>query len=441
MQLQTLLQHKNPNVVYLHTEKAAYTYADMSAFVVSFTQTFLEDTNEVIALKINDQALLMGCIWACIQHAQSFVVLPFQTTPVLEKALLSEALCDLVVTSKEILFEKLDVRNLTTYHIKVQTERPKRKHISKIGFVSSGTTGTPKLIWNTFAQFETSLECISKEQLMPYCKQQHVLLTPFLTHSYGFSAMLEYTLGNSIIYLPSEASFAGLFRLLAKKEIQAKITAVEGVPYLYSQLLVLQQKIRFPNVQHLGFGGEFVHDVLLQTLHDLYPKASYAIRYGISEIPSVIALNTFTTLEENTHSYEILPCYSITIDEEMVVHSKELFTPIYTGDVGYVKNDRLHIEGRYSSFIKVKGYKVSPTYVENALLNSQMTQEAHVFLKNDTLIAYVISTEKVDKVALKTYLRNQLPPYAVPDIIKEVESISRTSTGKINRQSNERTDI
>ena len=441
MFLQNFITNKNPNAVYLHTEKAAYTYADMSAFVVSFAQTFLEDTNEVVALKVNDQALLAGCIWACLQHEQSFVLLPFQIDSALEKRQLSEALCTVVITSKESLSEELDIHNLTSYRIKENSEKLKNESVPKIGFVSSGTTGMPKLIWNTFAQLQASLDCISQEQLMPYCEQQHVLLTPFLTHSYGFSALLEYTLGNSTIYLPSEASFAGLFRLLAKKDIQAKITAVEGVPYLYSQLLVLQKKIRFPNVQHLGFGGDFVHDTLLQALHNLYPKASYSVRYGISEIPSVIALNTFDTTEKNTHSYKILPCYSITIDEEIVVHSKELFTPIYTGDVGYVKNDRLHIEGRYTSFIKVKGYKVSPNFVENALLNSQMIQEARVFLKNDTLIADVISTEKVDKVALKTYLRSQLPPYAVPDMIKEVESIRRTNTGKISRPSNERTDI
>ncbi|PTX58979.1 acyl-CoA synthetase (AMP-forming)/AMP-acid ligase II [Kordia periserrulae] len=434
MQLETLLQNRNPNTVYIQTEKAAYTYSELSVFATAFQHAFLKDSKEIIALKIQDQALLAFCIWACIQQEQSFVLLPFQTTPTLEKTLLSKASCDLVITSNENHTEELSVAHLTSYRIKVQSEKTTNEHIPKVGFMSSGTTGTPKLIWNTFAQLETSLACIYKENLMPYCQQQQVLISPFLTHSYGFSAFLEYTMGNSTIFLPSEASFAGLFRLLAKKEIQSQITAIEGVPYFYKQLLVLQKKIHFSSLQHIGFGGDFVHDVLLQSLHKIYPNASFSVRYGISEIPSVIALNTFTTPTENSNSYQILPCYSVMIDEEIVVHSQDSQASIYTGDIGRINHNRLFIEGRKASFLKVKGYKVSPNFVENALISSEMVTEVNVFIKNDALVAEVIPLPNFDKMRLKIYLTNKLPSYAIPDVIKEVETMERTHTGKIRRQ-------
>lgn len=434
MLVQDLLSSKNPDAVYLQTEKTAYSYAALSLFVRDFKKDFLATPHEMIALQIQDQALLAFCIWACIQQEQSFVLLPFQIDTELKKQLLSKASCNFLITSQENLSNKFGIKDLTGHCIREHSTTPTKLTVAKIGFVSSGTTGTPKLIWNTFAQLETSLAGIHAHDFIPYSKSQCVLLSPFLTHSYGFSALLEYTLGNSTICLPSEASFAGLFRFLSQKKIQLQVTAIEGVPYFYKQLVVLQKKIRFQRLQHVGFGGDFVHDPLLQSLRTVYPEVSFSIRYGISEIPSVIGLNIFTELKDHQKSYTIHPDYSVTVGEEIVVHTNGNDTPIYTGDVGFVKEGRLFMTDRKAVFIKVKGYKVSPNYIESVLLVSEMVDDAKVFAKNDALIAQVIPLANFDKVGLKQYLRSQLPPYALPDIIKEVETIARTNTGKISRQ-------
>lgn len=434
MLLYNFLANRKPDAIYLQTDKAAYTYAEWFSFVNDFEKQFLANTNEIIALKIKDQALLAFCNWSCIIHRKTFVLLPFEIDRNLEESLLLEASCTLVITPKEHVSSAFTVNDLTSYRIKEQTATAEQPNLAKIGFVSSGTTGIPKLIWNTHQQIGVSLESIRMNDCMPYCNDQHVLISPFLTHSYGFSALLEYTQGNSTIYIPSEATFAGIFRLMAKKEVQSKITAIEGVPYFYKQLLVFKKKIHFSNLKHIGFGGDFVHDSLLKSLREVYLDVSFSVRYGVSEIPSVIGLNTFTRLEDNTNSYTILPIYNIDSTDEIMIQNMYDTTEIATGDIGFMETGRLCIVDRKASFLKVKGYKVSPNHIEKVCLDAEMIQDVQVFTKNDALIAHIIPLENYDKVALKNYLRSHLPTYALPDSIKEVKTIERTNTGKIIRK-------
>ena len=431
------LATKKPTETYLQTETTSYTYAELFAFTLAFEQQFLIENDQIIAFKIKNQALLIFCIWSCIKHKKSFVLLPFQTETTLEKSLLQEASCSFVISTKEEKIpSKFSVDDLTSYQIKNESENHQTniKKSTGIAFISSGTTGKPKLIWNTYSQVEKSLKSIRTNDFMPYCKNQQVLISPFLTHSYGFSALLEYTLGNSTIFIPSEASFAGVFGLITNKKIQLQITAIEGVPYFYKQLLVFKNKIHFSNLKHIGFGGDFVHETLLKSLHEIYDAASFSVRYGISEIPSVIGLNRFKNLDENTNTYTVLPEYSIKIEDEIIVQQTDDATQIATGDIGFLENGQLTIVGRKAAFLKVKGYKVSSNYIEKIILDSEMTQEVQVFSTNDRLIANVIPLSKYDKSKLIRFLQRNLPYYFMPDSIKEVETIERTSTGKIIRQ-------
>lgn len=436
MLLYNFLTNKKPTETYVQTENASYTFAELFAFVDEFEKKFLIENNEIIALKIQNQALLVFCIWACIKHKKSFVLLPFQIDATLEESLLREASCSFVISTKE---EKIDdvfsVEDLTSHQLKNQSENHQTdiKKVAKIGFISSGTTGKPKLIWNTFEQFEKSLEAIRSHDFMPYCKNQQVLISPFLTHSYGFSALLEYTLGNSTLVIPSEATFNNVLRLITNKKIQSKITAIEGVPYFYKQLLVFKSKIHFQNLKHIGFGGDFVHETLLKSLREIYNTVSFSIRYGISEIPSVIGLNRFENLNKNTNTYTILPIYSIKITDEILMNYVDDSTQIATGDIGVLENNELIIIDRKASFLKVKGYKISPSYIEKVILDSEMIQEVQVVTKNDSLIANVIPLSNYKKNELIHFLQQHLPNYSLPDTINEVKLLVRTTTGKISR--------
>jgi hypothetical protein len=52
----------------------------------------------VIALKIEDQAVLTFCIWACLYYEQFFILLPSKLDEILEKSLLYEAYCFKAIT-------------------------------------------------------------------------------------------------------------------------------------------------------------------------------------------------------------------------------------------------------------------------------------------------------------------------------------------------------
>jgi len=282
MNLNNLLDNKDPDDVFVLTETKPYLFSELFVFIEGFKKKILNhDHDQIIVLKLENQVVLAFCIWACINYKKSFILLPFQIDLVLEKKLLREIICPTIITKKEQKTKShLSINDLTSYQIKNGKSTEKKLIENKsIGFISSGTTGNPKLIWNSYLQFENSLNAIRMHNFMPYCTNQYVLISSFLTHSYGFSAFLEYMQGNSTIIIPSEVSFSIIFRLITNKKIQSLVTVIEGVPYFYKQLLVLKDKFHFKNLQHIGFGGDFVHETLLESLKEQYSLISFSIRF------------------------------------------------------------------------------------------------------------------------------------------------------------------
>jgi len=99
-----------------------------------------------------------------------------------------------------------------------------------------------------------------------------------------------------------------------------------------------------------------------------------------------------------------------------------------------LKSEELIIIDRKFSFFKVKGYKVSPSYIEKIILDSKMIIDVKVLAEDDKIIALVIPISNYKKDELISFLSNNLPYNYLPDLINEVTFLSRTLTGKIIRK-------
>ena len=437
-----LAKRANAKLPYILTADSTYSQEVIETYIHHIETRFILQHKGAITLKIADQFLLVCVIWACIKNDKSFILLPEKIGEVQENSLMKQALSTCILTNKNpvSLKEKPAIDNL------VLKERNTQKTVVKkepsIAFISSGTTGTPKLIWVSYKQCTIALQAINEHTFMPYTTNAIVLISPLLTHSYGFSCLLEYTMNNATLVLPRQGSMLGLFRLITKKELQRVITTIEGVPYFYKQLQVLKDKIKFRALLHLGFGGDFVEDTLIKFFKKHYPIITFSIRYGISEIPSVISLITFSKPECQDMYGMVLPIYEIEIETkenkkegEVIVHAKKDFsTAIDTGDIGLLKTGKLKIVGRKTSFVKVKGYKISYIHIEDAIRSAKFVSDVKVTVKDDRITSYIIPKEGYDKGDIEVYLQAKLPPYAMPDAIIKVTEIERTITGKIIRK-------
>lgn len=105
-----------------------------------------------------------------------------------------------------------------------------------------------------------------------------------------------------------------------------------------------------------------------------------------------------------------------------------------TGDiVRRTETGALMLIGRKDRQIKLRGYRIELDEVELALVNTPFVTEAVVMARDQALRAFVTGASKCDLEQVKRQVESVLPPYAVPQHIEWLESMPRTSTGKIDR--------
>jgi acyl-coenzyme A synthetase/AMP-(fatty) acid ligase len=116
-----------------------------------------------------------------------------------------------------------------------------------------------------------------------------------------------------------------------------------------------------------------------------------------------------------------------------------LETVVYSGDL--VKKDKegfLYYVGRKDNMIKISGYRVSPTEVEELLASSGLIAESVAFGVPDDELGYRIRAVVVFKGdeqtgALLEHCRKNAPSYLVPGELFPVSSFPKTASGKIDR--------
>ena len=116
-----------------------------------------------------------------------------------------------------------------------------------------------------------------------------------------------------------------------------------------------------------------------------------------------------------------------------------------TGDrVRYRADGNIEYLERIDQQIKLRGYRIEPGEIEDALLAFESVKQALVITQpdingNDRLAAYLVPHQQESGVthasALKMFLQQKLPDYMVPSHYVWVDSIPLKTNGKIDRQS------
>lgn len=123
----------------------------------------------------------------------------------------------------------------------------------------------------------------------------------------------------------------------------------------------------------------------------------------------------------------------------------ETITPegwVLTGDVGYLRNGNWYVIDRTKDLIKVRGWQVSPTEIEAALLEHPDIIDAGVIGVaskdgcGETPIAFVVKNAACDleESTVKAFLDGRLARYKGVDEVVFIEQIPRNPTGKILRR-------
>jgi acyl-CoA synthetase (AMP-forming)/AMP-acid ligase II/acyl carrier protein len=111
-----------------------------------------------------------------------------------------------------------------------------------------------------------------------------------------------------------------------------------------------------------------------------------------------------------------------------------------TGDLGRWREDgNLEYLGRIDDQVKIRGYRIELGEIEQSISSHESSGQVVVIARaisntgEKELIAY--TTGEVTADELKSYLKEKLPSYMVPNYYVRLDSIPLTSNGKVDRKS------
>lgn len=111
-----------------------------------------------------------------------------------------------------------------------------------------------------------------------------------------------------------------------------------------------------------------------------------------------------------------------------------------TGDLGKWDFDgNIDFLGRIDSQVKIRGLRVELGEIENTLLLLEEVSSAVVLVheisnSNKSLVAYLVITNKINDLKLKTFLMKYLPNYMIPSNFVVLKEMPYTVNGKVDRQ-------
>jgi len=117
-----------------------------------------------------------------------------------------------------------------------------------------------------------------------------------------------------------------------------------------------------------------------------------------------------------------------------------------TGDrARYLEDSNIEFLGRGDDQVKIRGFRIELGEIEAVLAHHASIKQAVVIAREDEqgdkrLLAYVVKTREssgagdVNGEDLRTYLKQQLPDYMVPQSVVVLAKIPLNANGKIDRQ-------
>ena len=322
--------------------------------------------------------------------------------------------------------------------------------------MSSGSTGDPKGIVISQRALVSRACAIAKH--LELNSQDKTLIAVPLAHSHGIDCLAMPTLiGRGTVVL-KKMKLAGPVQVL-KAIDKFKITFFSSIPNFYQFLLEIDPSKSFDltSLRHPFCGSAALDPRIPPQL-----KKRYGIDlkqgYGVAEI-GVICLNNHDARHPLNYQSvgEVIEGVEIELKEsgkgeeyELLVKGESMYSgyiedleqnkpvgQIQTGDL--VQRDpfgRFYITGRISDFMNIRGVKVYPLEIENALLEDEAIDEVAVCKrvdesKEDYPIAYVKLRYDISLKELKKRVRDKLGSAKTPRDFVPIDQFPKSPLGKI----------
>lgn len=365
------------------------------------------------------------------------------------KDLYSELLLGIIYDAEMVLFDNdLSVQELNELQQQLPTKEGKNitNHIlanthnfqqllaeskATITLFTSGTTGQPKKVTHSVQHFFNTARQGDKYESDVWAMAYNP------THMAGIQVFFQAIINQNTVVDIFKLSRNEVIELLQK----FKVTHISATPTFYRLLLPADFQIN--TIQKVTVGGEKSNEWLYDKLKEIFPKAKITNIYASTEAGSLFYSKgeIFTvpeTIAQHVKIEDDLLFLSASILGKMDTQQEAWYS---TGDVVEVISISplsFKFISRKNEMINVGGNKVNPDEVETALMSIEGVKNAYVFGKANSVLGNMLYAEielhqPLEINDIRKKLSETLQDFKVPRMIKIVEHIAVTRTGKIKR--------
>ncbi|MDP3071637.1 MAG: fatty acid--CoA ligase family protein [Opitutaceae bacterium] len=305
---------------------------------------------------------------------------------------------------------------------------------ARLGLFTSGSTGLPRRVWQPAANLARAVK------VSPRHAEAVWALAYNPTHVAGLQVCLQALANGCTLVDVRDLERAAVFAAIERHGV----SHLSATPSFYR--LLLPADCALAGVRSVTLGGESADAGLIEKLKALFPAARVHNVYASTEAG--------TLLTSDGDLFGIAPGLEGSVvvrGGTLHVHRNLLgeFDGGATGGEWYDTGDavvveraaplRFRIVARERDWINVGGRKVNPHEVEAVLAAHPAVVQARVFGRKNSVLGQVLCAEVVARgaapaeAALREFAEAQLQPFKVPRMIRFVDNIASTRTGKVAR--------
>jgi long-chain acyl-CoA synthetase len=331
---------------------------------------------------------------------------------------------------------------------------------------TSGTTGRKKGVVLTHANILAAARNIT-EFVGNQPEDVEVVPLP-LSHSFGLGRLRSLAVAGHTLVLEQGV---GTGAPVVKRILETRATGFALVPAGFDIIRRMTGDVLGQAREHLRYieiGSAAMKPETRHWLTEMLPNTRICHHYGLTEASRA----AFIEYHSDAHklgsvgraapNVEILVCDEhgsrlptgetgeVVVRGAMVMReywkqpdlTKQAFCKegLKTGDIGCLDGDGyLSLLGRRSDLINIGGRKAAPDEIEDLLCQMEGVREAGCVGAPDELLgecvkAYLVADREIGRAEIVTFLRTRLEEWKIPQTVERIDSIPRTSSGKIQRQ-------
>lgn len=309
-----------------------------------------------------------------------------------------------------------------------------------MGVMTSGTTGTSKILWRTYESWA---------DFFPIQNEVFAITVDTVLFCHG---SLAFT-GNLNLYLGVLAvggTIIGTMSFRPRSWLHLIETYHGNAIYLIpTKLLLLPQAARktYPMIAHIISGSQSLGAEKASRLKEIFPHSDITLYYGASELNYITYVKDDDMTDDASLVGRPFDGVSIAIDEETkeiqvttAYHVMGITCPYTLHDRGRIDEEgRLYFLGRTHDLCNLNGRHLSLYAVEEALKAQLPIGEVVVFVRErddaDELVAvFGGMTEPLTRTAIRNRMRPYLQDYEIPKVFYAVDELPKNDSGKMIRR-------